>query len=315
VISIEAPSSIDFTNQGAASSGVIPTEVTANGFFATLRFDNVTPVSLLRLAVFSASVIATTVTCATRAAAQNDTDVSLLDNVYAFTAAKNDVGPWYSLKLSAVHDFAADTLTIRAVNGFHDQAEPQHGEFVRVEDYHRCSPAIVVKAALGSGSGYQPQRSSVLEVSAALPGQHIVSLAAGGVLTTNHNASYQRIVALGADIATGAISANVRYYRATISSGVYAPPSFELLASDRVTRGLSFGLIADAGGEVGGDRTASQLPTSSGLFGPALGLSAVGGSGRLRVTGAYQEGDYRHASTGASAYRQHVVGLGLTAST
>ena len=267
-----------------------------------------------RLAILL-GVVATAIACATRlSAAQSDTDISLLDNVYTFKSANNDVGPWYALKLSGVHEFVADTLTIRAVNGFHDRAEPQHGEFLRVEDYHRFSPAIVVKAALGNGSGYQPQRSSVLEVAAAVPGQHIVSLAAGGVLTTNHNATYQRILALGADIASGALSANVRYYRATISSGVYAPPSFELLASDRVARSISLGIIADAGGEVGGDRTASQLPTSSGLFGPALGFSAVGGSGRLRVTGAYQEGAYRHASTGASAYRQHVVGLGLTAS-
>jgi hypothetical protein len=168
-----------------------------------------------------------------------------------------------------------------------------------------------VKVAAGSGSGYQPIRSTVAEISIGIPKTRGVAAAIGEVLTSNHNGSFQRIVALGPDVALGALSANLRYYHAETTTNVVAPPSYELLASERVSNRIALGLIADLGGEVGGDRTASQLPTSSGLYGPALGLSATYGVGQFHVVGGYQEGEYRASKTGALAYRQFVTTFGL----
>jgi len=245
--------------------------------------------------------------------ASESTDITVRDSVYTFGSPGNAVGPWYSLKLDVVHDWPKDVLLLRAANGFHDNAQPAHGEFVRLEDYHRFSPAVVVKVAGGAGSGYQPVRSTVVEVSLGVPKTRGVAAAIGEVLTSNHNGSFQRIVALGPDLTFGSFSANIRYYHAEITTQVVAPPSYELLASERVSKRLALAVIADLGGEVGGDRTASQLPTSSGLYGPALGLSATYGVGQLRVVGGYQEGEYRASKTGLLAYRQFVTTFGLAA--
>jgi hypothetical protein len=246
------------------------------------------------------------------AAADEATEITLRDNVYTFASPGNAVGPWYALKLDVSHAFSRDRVLLRAVNGFHDRLVPSHGEFVRLEDYHRISSAVVLKVAAGSGSGYQPVRSAVLEASVALPRMRGVALALGAVETSNHNGTFQRIVAAGSDVSAGSFTANLRYYRASLGTNVVAPSSYELLASQRVSRRLAVGAIADLGGEVGGDRTASQLPTSSGLYGPALGLSASYGVERFRLTAGFQEGRYRSARTGAFAYRQYVTNVGLS---
>jgi hypothetical protein len=269
--------------------------------------------ALARLLFFAASLTVVHASLRELARADDATSLTVRDNVYTFASPGNAVGPWYALKLDVDHAFPRDELLLRVANGFHDQAKPEHGEFVRLEEYHRLSPAILVKVAGGLGSGYQPIRSSVAEVSAAVPGVRGVALALGEVVTTNHNESFQRIVALGPDVACGAFVANLRYYHATLSTGVVAPPSYEMLAGMRLAKRATLGAIVDLGGEVGGDRTASQLPTSSGLYGPAYGLSGSYGAGPLRIVAAYQEGDYRSARTGALAYRQYVTTFGVAA--
>jgi hypothetical protein len=141
-----------------------------------------------------------------------------------------------------------------------------------------------------------------------------VWLTAGYVGTTLiPAATSQRIVALGANVAVDRFSGYVRWYRPdAVGFSNVAPPSASFVAGYAFDRRLRLGAIVNFGGEVGGDRTASELPTSSGRYGldtgetleyfatPAVGFSAL-----------YEVANYRQAPTGIWARRQDVLSLGL----
>jgi hypothetical protein len=244
------------------------------------------------------------------------TEIDLRDFTYVFDSPNSTVGPWHVAKLDAVHTFGDDTAALRLVEGARDDAgAPAHGTFVRLEDVHRFTSAFQVKAAAGVGNGYQPFRTTTLEAAARPDVRASVDLAAGIVLTSITNAAFQRIVAFGPDVRSGNISGYLRYYRpSSIGLAPIVPPSLSSVVNVKVARPLSLGTIVNFGGEIGGDRTQSELPTSSGRYGlDVAGTLRMATGATSGITALYEVADYRRAPSGAFARRQNVIALGAYA--
>jgi YaiO membrane beta barrel domain len=246
------------------------------------------------------------------AAGSGSSEIELRDYLFTFVSPGDALGPWHTTKLDYSYRADSDAFFVRLVSGNReDRTKPQHGEFVRLEAYHRFTHRSEIKVAVGSGDGYQPLRSTTFEAVEALDPPGRVAFSVGTVLTSQNNIEFQRIFAVGPDLRIGSTSAYARYYApVTTSPNRSGPGTLALNFSCPVTRSAAVTVYANFGGEVGGDRTASQLPTSSGRFGPDVGLAAkVGVSANLGLIATYEVASYRSAS-GAFAYMDHVAILG-----
>lgn len=241
-------------------------------------------------------------------------EFDLRDYTYLFDTPGDTLGPWHAVKLDYVDSVADDTYIVRFVNGNHDdRGRPLHGAFLRLETYHRFNRAFELKLAAGAGFGYQPLRSVTLETDTALAAHGRLRFAVGEVATSTNDITFQRIFAVGPDARIGSCSVYARYYapvqKAPNRSG---PGTLAFNASVPIGASSSATAYANFGGEVGGDRTASQLPTSSGRFGPDVGLllktSVTRGLGLLLN---YEEASYHNSATGTFAYRDRVFVIGV----
>jgi hypothetical protein len=241
-------------------------------------------------------------------------EIDLRDYTYLFDSPGDALGPWHAIKADYIDNVGDDTYIVRFVNGNHDDAHhPEHGEFLRLEAYHRFGRALELKLATGAGFGYQPLRTLTLETDTAVTPLGTLRLALGEVLTSTDNVTFQRIFAVGPDARIGNFSAYARYYAPVQTTpNRSGPGTIALNVSVPLTSSVSGTAYANFGGEVGGDRTASQLPTSSGRFGPDVGLLL-----KTRITRGlgllfnYEEAAYRNSATGTFAYRDHVYVIGL----
>jgi len=239
-------------------------------------------------------------------------EIDLRDYVFTFLAPGNQLGPWHTTKLDYSYRAGDDALFVRIVSGNRDdRMRPEHGEFVRLEGYHRIATGTEIKLALGSGSGYQPLRTATAEVVRTLDPHGHIALAAGTVLTSQTNAEFQRIYSIGSDVHAGDVTAYARYYAPVATSPDRSGPgTISINVSCPVGSAASLTAYGNIGGEVGGDRTASQLPTSSGRFGPDIGVAskfAVTRSSGISAT--YEVAAYRNPS-GSFAYMDHVGIIG-----
>jgi hypothetical protein len=241
-------------------------------------------------------------------------ELDLRSYTYLFDSPGDALGPWHAVKLDYIDSVGDDTYIVRFVNGNHDDAaHPEHGAFLRLENYHRFNRAFELKVAAGAGFGYQPLRGVTVETDTSLAAQGRLRLALGEVLTTGNNITFQRIFAVGPDARIGSCSAYARYYAPVQTTpNRSGPGTLAFNLSVPVGASSSATAYANFGGEVGGDRTASQLPTSSGRFGPDVGLLVktplTPGLGLLLN---YEQAAYRYSATGTFAYRDHVYVIGL----
>jgi len=240
-------------------------------------------------------------------------ELDLRDYWFTFESPGHALGPWHTTKLDYSYRTGEDAFFVHAVSGNRDDpAHPAHGEFLRIEGYHHLSSRSEIKIAVGAGGGYQPLRSATFEATEAIDSRGRAAFAAGMVLTSQNNVEYQRIFAVGSDLRIGSTSEYVRYYApVTTSPNRSGPGTLTFNLTFPVSQTATITTYANFGGEVGGDRTASQLPTSSGRFGPDVGLSTkVRVSRDLGLLATYEVASYRSPS-GAFAYMDHVGILGV----
>jgi hypothetical protein len=247
-----------------------------------------------------------------RPALADSFEAQLRDYTYTFASPGGAVGPWHVVKLDFDADLPQDHVLLRALDGERDDAAGHaHGEFLRLEDTHTFGRFGLTLGA-GSGNGYQPRRSGTVEVLWRPTPAH-VWLTAGYVGTTLTTATSQRIVALGANFAVDRFSGYMRYYRPdAVGFANVAPPSASFVAGYAFDRRLRLGAIVNFGGEVGGDRTASELPTSSGRYGLDTGETLeYFATQTIGFSALYEVANYRQAPAGVWARRQDVLSLGL----
>jgi len=242
------------------------------------------------------------------------TEIDLRDYLYTFSVPAGALGPWHVVKLDATRVSARSRFIARFVTGNRDDpGHPSHGEYMRVEDTQSLSSCVDVVGGAGVGAGYQPQSTLTAEVSAKPGARSPVSFAVGLELSTLTPAEFQRIVALGPAFSSGNFFGYARYYRPSLTGQPFdVPPSGAFDLGVHATPRLDVTGVFNVGGEIGGDRTASQLPTSSGRYGPDAGAGVrYAVTQRFGMNLLFERAWYRQAPTGAYARTQTVLSAGV----
>jgi hypothetical protein len=248
-----------------------------------------------------------------RAIAAN-TEVDLRDYTYTFAAPDGAIGPWHVSKLDLEQTTGTSHVLVRYVTGNRDDpGRPAHGQYLRLEDAQTISPCFSIVGGLGAGGGYMPLRTSTAEILGRPTATFPVALAAGIELSSINPTTFQRIVAAGPTFRFGNVYGYARYYRPSVPDQSYAvAPSGAFDLGVRATRRLDVTGVYNFGGEIGGDRTASELPTSSGRYGQDVGTGLKYGlSNRFGASVFYERAWYRQAPNGQLARRQAVIAGGF----
>lgn len=245
----------------------------------------------------------------------SSTEVDIRDYLYTFAVPKGELGPWHVMKLDVDHSAKRSHLIARFVSGNRDDPEkPAHGEYARIEDTQTLSPCLNVLGGIGIGSGYQPMRTWTSEILARPNATLPVYVAVGMEFSTLTPTTYQRIIAVGPTFHFGEFFGYARYYRPSVPGQTFAvAPSGAFNLGFHVTRQLDVAGVLNVGGEIGGDRTASQLPTSSGRYGADIGTSVrYAITPRLGFTVLAERASYRQSPDGAFSRRQTVLSAGIS---
>ena len=243
-------------------------------------------------------------------------ELDVRDYVYVFTvpAGASPVGPWHVVKVDLDATSGKSHILVRFVSGNRDDpGNSQHGEYARIEDAQTLSPCFMLVGGFGAGAGYMPAQTWTSEV-LARPNAHFpIAFAAGIEFSSINPLTYQRIVALGPTFRFNNVYGYARYYRPSVPGQPYAvAPTGSFNLGMHATPLLDFGGFFNFGGEIGGDRTAWELPTSSGRYGPdAGGLIRYALTRHFGVSAMVERAWYRQAPAGEVSRRQTVISAGL----
>ncbi len=242
------------------------------------------------------------------------TEVDVRDYAYTFGIPGRNYGPWHVIKIDVARALGKSRVLARLVKGARENSgNPSRGQYLRLEDAQTLSPCFTAVGGFGAGGGYLPRKTWTGELLGRPTAQFPVAFAAGVELSSITATTFQRIVALGPTFRFGNVSGYARYYRPSEPGQAFqVAPSGAVDLEVGATPRLDAAFVFNAGGEIGGDRTASELPTSSGRYGPDVGTGlkyAV--TGDFGATAFYERAWYRQAPAGAFSRRQAVVSLGV----
>jgi hypothetical protein len=247
-------------------------------------------------------------------AAASGTEIDIRDYTYTFAVPNGVYGPWHVVKLDVERATGKSRLRARFVTGNRENSgSPSHGQYVRLEDAQTLSPCFTAVGGLGVGGGYMPRTTWTAELLGRPNARFPVELAVGIELSSITPQTYQRILAIGPNFRFGNVYGYARYYRPSVPGQPFdVAPSGAFDLGVRATKRLDVTSVFNVGGEIGGDRTASELPTSSGRYGPDAGAGLKYAlTGRFGATLFYERAWYRQAPGGEFSRRQAVISAGF----
>ncbi len=133
------------------------------------------------------------------AAADPNAEVDALWTTYGFTSPQNAYGPWNAQELRTRFHLGRNAPGVDLINQNDANAvDPQHGQYVVVDDYYQIHNGFFAYAAVGAGSGNTfPLRSAYGEVDLQVLRSSPLLIGAGADVTSSADGTVQRYFSIG----------------------------------------------------------------------------------------------------------------------